>query len=136
MSLRESFGSLKVRTERLYVPDIDQEVLVKGLTGEQLDTFQSAFIGRNGRVDRKPLSEVKARLIVLAVCDPQSGERIWSDADADIAQVRALPARVTHLLFSKASSLSGLGEEDAAEMGKPIESPTPGAPLSSALPVN
>lgn len=118
-----------LRRELVRVPEWGGQVLVRELTGEERDQFEAGLVEQRQRGGLN-LKNLRARLVVLAVCD-EAGARIFSDLDADaLGRQGAAPVG---RLYDVAARLSGLSRQDEDELlGK--SKPTPGGSLCSPAP--
>lgn len=106
------------KSKDLDVTEWGVEVHVVELTSEELDKWNSSvFKTKGARVTSVSLSGQTARLVALAVRDPETGERIFSDSD--IPSIQRLPAAGGNRIAKVARELSLIqddeDEEDPAE---------------------
>jgi hypothetical protein len=123
-------------------PEWGGTVLVRGMTGKERDMFEMSLAeesagavqvqrGRGGgRPPGRNLINVRAKIVVRCVVD-EDGSRLFTDADA-VALGEKSGAAVDRV-FTVASRLSGMGEEDTEEMAANFGE-ADGAPSSSGLP--
>ncbi len=102
-----------VVTEVVEVPEWGGSVRVRGLTGAERDAFEGETIQRNGRDVKTNTRNLRARLVVLSVVD-ETGARLF--AFHDIEALGEKSARALDRIFAVAMRLSGLRDEDVAEM--------------------
>lgn len=96
------------------VPEWGVEAHIVELTSEELDKWNSSvFKTKGARVTSVSLSGQTARLIALAVRDPESGERIF--ADSDIAAIQRMPASGGNRIAKVARELSLIHDEEDEE---------------------
>ena len=117
-------------------PEWDGTVTLQGLTGTQRDAFEAscrqvmpAVGGRQPEVVAR-LENVRAKLLVKCIIDPETGERVFTEQ-----QINALgekSGKVLDRLFEKASELSGLSEEDVEDLAKNSEAGPAGSSLSGS----
>jgi hypothetical protein len=128
-------------TEKVYVPEWGDTVLVRGMSGTDRDRFESSI--REIRATRSGGQEVvmktdnaRAQLLVKCLVD-EAGERIFKDTDAEALGKKNGAA--LDRLYDVAARLSGLSEDaqeeakgnsDAAQSG----SSTTSSPETSAAP--
>lgn len=101
--------------EKLDIPEWQDFVYVRSLTGEERDSFENSMFERRGDDIKQNLNNLRARLVVLTACDDK-GERIFSDAD--ISWLGTRNARALERIFIKAQELSGLRKKDIEDMVK------------------
>lgn len=100
------------------VPEWGVEAHVVELTSEELDKWNSSvFKTKGARVTSVSLSGQTARLVALAVRDPETGERIFSDSD--IPSIQRLPAAGGNRIAKVARELSLI--QDEADDDDPAE---------------
>lgn len=104
-----------VVTELVEVPEWGGSVRVRGLTGAERDAFEGETIQRNGRDVKTNTRNLRARLVVLSVVD-DAGVRLF--AFHDIEALGEKSARALDRIFAVAMRLSGLRDEDVAEMAE------------------
>ena len=104
-----------VVTEIVEVPEWGGSVRVRGLTGAERDAFEGETIQRNGRDVKTNTRNLRARLVVLSVVD-DAGARLF--AFHDIEALGEKSARALDRIFAVAMRLSGLRDEDVAEMAE------------------
>lgn len=85
------------------------EVFIRAISGRERDGFEAAMLGP------QPFNNIRARLLVLAVCD-RTGARIFADDDAEL--VGNLPAVFLDQLFGVARAVNGLSDADVEELKK------------------
>lgn len=104
-------------TEVVSVPEWGGEVKVRGLSGTERDAYEASIA--SPRPDGRKhinLRNLRARLVVLACVDPETGDRLFRDDDAEALGGKS--AAAVDRLFSVARRLSGLGEDDVEEMAE------------------
>jgi hypothetical protein len=112
-------GASDIKTEDVHVPEWGGTVRVKGLTAAQRDRFEADSVTGNGKRRDVNLINIRARLVALSIVG-EDGAPLFNPGD-----VKALgdkSAGALDRVFSVASRLSGIGEEDIEELGKPLES--------------
>lgn len=92
-------------TETVTFDQFDVTVEVRGLTGRTLNAMV-----RKWDDQAEDYSDNQAELIIATAYDPETGERLFEDADRD--QLAQLPGQIFFKLFSVAQKLSGLGDPD------------------------
>jgi hypothetical protein len=100
-------------TEDVDVPEWGGQVRVKGLTGEERDRYEAGVIGENTKNKRRNLSNLRARLVSLAVIDGE-GQRLFKRSD--IPALGRKSAAALDRVFEKAMELSGMRDEDIDEL--------------------
>jgi hypothetical protein len=121
-------GAVDVQIEKVPVPEWGDEVIVRGLTGDELDDYQGSVRQFRPTFDGKGMEAVliqegmRAKLLVKCLID-EAGERLFTDQDAPALGAKS--GAVIDKLYDVASRLSGLSEEEKKEMegnSEPAES--------------
>jgi len=108
-------GAVDVQTEKVFVKEWGDDVIVRGLTGDELDSFQGSIREFRPTFDGKGVEPVlvqdgmRAKLLVKCLVD-EAGERLFSDQDAPA--LGAKNGSVIDRLYDVAARLSGLSEEE------------------------
>ena len=135
-------GAVDVQTEKVDVPEWGGDVIVRGLTGDELDNFQGSVRQFRPTFDGKGMEAVlvqdgmRAKLLVKCLVD-ETGERLFTDQDAPA--LGAKNGAVIDKLYDVAARLSGLSEEEKQAMEGNSEaatddSSTSSSPTTSAAP--
>lgn len=112
-------GAADIKTEKVPVPEWGGEVIIRGLTGEELDNFQGSVRQFRPSLDGKGMEAVlvqdnmRAKLLVKCIVD-EAGERLFTDQDA--SALGAKNGAVIDRLYDVASALSGLSEAEKEEL--------------------
>ena len=112
-------GAVDVQTEKVDVPEWGGDVIVRGLTGDELDAFQGSIRQFRPTFDGKGMEPVliqegmRAKLLVKCLVD-EAGERLFTDQDAPALGAKS--GTVIDRLYDVAARLSGLSEEERAEL--------------------
>lgn len=125
-----------ILTETVPVPEWGGDVVVRGLTGDELDEFQGSVRQFRRSLDGKGMEPVliqkgmHAKLLVKTLVD-DNGERLFMDNEA--GELGAKSGKVLERLYEVAQRLSGLSEEEEEEMEGNSDAPTDtGASTSSS----
>ena len=125
-----------IQTEKVFIKEWGDDVIVRGLTGEELDDYQASR--RQIRNAGTPQAEVvfiqtnaRAGLLVKCLVD-ENGERIFTDQDAGLLGMKN--GRILDRLYDVAARLSGLSEEEQEAMEGNSETPPPDGVSSSSSP--
>ena len=128
-------GAVDVQTEKVFVKEWGDDVIVRGLTGDELDNFQGSVRQFRPTFDGKGMEPVlvqdgmRAKLLVKCLVD-EAGERLFTDQDA--AALGAKSGTVIDRLYDVAARLSGLSEEEKAELEGNSETAPSGGSTSSS----
>ncbi|NUQ99555.1 MAG: hypothetical protein HOY79_24375 [Streptomyces sp.] len=131
-----------IQIEKVPVPEWGDEVIIRGLTGDELDSFQGSVRQFRPTFDGKGMESVliqegmRAKLLVKCLVD-EAGERLFTDQDAPALGAKA--GAVIDRLYDVAARLSGLSDEEKAELegnsaAGTDDSSTSSSPETSAAP--
>lgn len=99
--------------EDVEVPEWGGAVRVQGLTGAERDKFEAAFAVA-GKGSARGYEMVRARLAAACIVDAE-GNRLFR-GDATIRRLGEKSAAALDRVFEVACRLSGLSEDDTAEL--------------------
>ena len=115
-----------IQTEAVEVPEWDGTVLVKGMTGAERDRFELAMISEPGKSAKVNLSDMRAKLCSLTIVN-EDGKLLFTPSD--IKELTRKSAAALQRVFEVARELSGIGDDDVAELTEALEdSPFEGSP--------
>jgi hypothetical protein len=115
----------------------DCQVIIRGLTGDELDDFQGSIRQFRRTLDGKGMEPVlnqqgmHAKLLVKCLVD-ENGERLFQDSDA--AELGAKAGVILDRLYDIAQELSGLSDEEKEEMEGNSETPADSGVSTSSSP--
>lgn len=110
-----------VVVEEVAVPEWGGSVRVRGLTGRQRDEFEASMIERRGKRSVPNVDNIRAKLVAKC-CVDESGQRLFTDADAGALGDRSGAA--LDRVYEVAARLSGIGDEDLEELTEDFGSPS------------
>jgi hypothetical protein len=130
-------------TEEIEVPEWGGTVLIRGLDGEGRDEFEASMIVIRNNKGYPDTANTRAKLAARCIIDPDTREPMFTQSD--VYALGKLSGAALDRVFTVASRLSGLSEEDQAELegnsaaapGGDSFSPSPGisaAPSGSFSP--
>lgn len=96
------------------VPEWGGDVCVQGLSGTERDALEASLIVQRGKNTSTNLNNLRAKLVQKCVVDPDTGGRIFGEAD--IAALGRLSAVALQRVFDVARELSGLADTDVEEL--------------------
>lgn len=99
--------------EKVQVPEWRKAVYVRSLTGRERDEYEASMLEFRGKKTRQNMGNLRARLLVLAICD-RDGRRIYNRGDAEL--LGNLNAAGVDRVFEVAQRLSGLTGDDIEEL--------------------
>ena len=113
-SLREQIlASDDTQSETVEVPQWGVSVEVRGMSGKARATYLANYTDDNGRVQWEALYPT---LLIQSVFDPDTGEKVFQDADAEAINMKSGEALET--VAQVALRLSGMDREQQQEAGK------------------
>jgi hypothetical protein len=125
-----------IETEKVPVPEWGDDVIIRGLTGEELDAYQASRRQfRNAGTPQQELifvqDNARASLLVKCLVD-EHGERLFTDQDAGDLGMKN--GKVLDKLYDVAARLSGLSGEEQEVLEGNSGTPTPDGDSSSSSP--
>lgn len=105
-----------LKTEEVPVPEWGGEVLIRSLTGEQRDEYESSMfeLSKNG-TPKQNLANVRARLVMLCIVNEQ-GEQMFNKADIKLLGRKS--AAALERVATAAQKLNAISDEDIEEMAE------------------
>lgn len=101
-------------TETIDVPEWGGAVIVKAMTGEQRDAFESAILkDKNDPAKGVEMRDFRARFVARVVVDDK-GTRLFTDEDVKALSRKS--ARVLDRLYDVGARLAGMRKEDAERL--------------------
>lgn len=96
------------------VPEWGGTVCVSGMTAHDRDQFEASFLEGKGKDKSKNFNNFRARLCSKAIVDPETHERMFSDAE--IKELGKKSARALDRVFAVAQKLNSMSSEDVEEI--------------------
>jgi hypothetical protein len=116
-------------TEEVEVPEWNGTVVVRGLTGEGRDEFESSTTVLRGNTAVRDTANIRAKLVAYCVIDHETGEPAFTQQD--VAALGKLSGVALNRVWAVACRLSGMSNEDEAEAeGKSSAPDGEGSPSS------
>ena len=104
-----------IKTEVVPVPEWGGDVMIRGLTGADRDSYEQDITTIKGKNTRVNWINARAKFVALSIVD-ESGQRIFEDTD--IKALGNKSAAALDRVFQAAQKLSGLTDEDVDELTK------------------
>jgi hypothetical protein len=121
-----------VITELVPCPEWNGEVLIRNLSGKELDAYEQSNFEVRGKKVEVNVRNARARLVVMCAVD-ETGRRLFELTDADwLGNKNGL---VLDRLYEVAARLSGIRKQDIEDLQKNLGSGQSAA-SGSALPSN
>jgi hypothetical protein len=89
-------------------------VRVRALSASQRDEFEAATVTRRGKTVETNLRDIRARLCLLCMVDPETGEQIFQYEDTFLLGSKS--AAALDRIFTICQELNGLRESDVEEL--------------------
>lgn len=105
-----------LKVEEVYVPEWDGWVGVRTLQANERDWFEASTVQRNGKQITTNLQNIRARLCLLCMVNPETGERLFQPEDE--FPLGGKSAAALDRIFTVAQRLNGLRDEDVDELAK------------------
>lgn len=99
------------------VPEWGGEVMVRGLSGRGRDEMEAAVVMQNGRNTRVNHVNLRAKLLVRTVIDPESRQPLFN-SNGDVKALGEKSAAALQRVFDVAQRLSGMTASDVEELTK------------------
>ncbi len=132
LTKQQLLGATKPPQETVSIPELNGDVIVRGMSGAERDDFEVGLIQGRGKKREVNLKNLRAKLVAYC-CINEQGERIFSESDVvGLGDVRA---DVVNRIYTVAQRLSGISDEDADELGQP-STPKTSASLSLVSPAS
>jgi hypothetical protein len=138
LSLRERILARDDRQyESVHIPEWDEMVRVRGLTGTERDRWEASMMRQDGsRHPQVNLDNLRAKLVALTMVDEQ-GRRVFRDSD--VPALGDMSASALQRIFEVAQRLSRLTDQDVEELTGNSSGETSaengfGSPATSASP--
>lgn len=120
LSRDEILQAVDIKKELVEVPEWGGSVWVRGMTGADRDRFESSVIEMRGSKQTLHLDDMRAKLCSACICD-EEGKLLFTPAD--VKALSAKSATALNRVFAIAQRLSGIGEEEVAELQEGLKSP-------------
>lgn len=98
-------------------------VRVRTLNGSERDRFEASTVVRSGKKVTTNFDNIRARLCLLCMVDPETGERLFQEEDT--FPLGGKSAAALDRIFTVAQRLNGLRDEDVEELAKNLEADQP-----------
>lgn len=118
MLTRDGILNKEDRTyETLYIPEWQDDVCLQSLSGEEREKWQKGNMDWTDPQKPKLVStDFEIRLVVLAIVDGDTKERLFNDAD--IPFLRKKNGAAINRCFAVAQRLSGIGQKEVDDLTK------------------
>ena len=107
-----------IKTKEVEVPEWGGSVLVRGMTGQERDDFESSIVSREGKQTKMEMKDIRAKLVTKCIVG-EDGKRLFDEKD--VAALTRKSASALDRVFSVAQKLSGIGEEELKDLVKNSE---------------
>lgn len=107
------FGIHDIKTEKVFVPEWNGSVFVRGITAYERDDFESSLLDQSKKRTRISMRNARARLVVLATVN-EDGSQMFSEEDIAMLSMKSAIA-IDHI-YEVASAMAGLGDDDLEEL--------------------
>jgi hypothetical protein len=128
LSKKQILDAPDLKIETVPVPEWGGDVLVRGLTGEQRDTFEASIVHLEGKKAATDLANIRAKLVSASLVD-EKGDLLFDERDVEALGRKSAVA--LQRIFEVAQRLSGLTQSDVEELAKNSGSALGGASTSA-----
>lgn len=108
-------SAAKLRSERVAVPEWGGDVILRELTGEERDAYETEMVSTDGTVIKVDKTNLRAKLVAKCIVD-EKNNRLFTDAD--VVALGKTSAAALSRCFEVVRRLSGMDEEAIEELGK------------------
>lgn len=115
LSKEQILGALDLKTERLFVPEWNGEVIIKSLTGSERDQFEAKMLELKENKYTVNLANARANLIALSLID-ENDQPLFTLKD--VQALGKKNASALDRIYTVAARLSGLSEKDVEDLAK------------------
>lgn len=98
-----------LKQEIINVPEWGGDVIIRTMTGEERDAFDSEMI----RDDKRSFKNIRARFLSLIICDDK-GARLFDDKEISVLGKKS--AAALDRLFTAGQKLNRLSNDDIEEL--------------------
>lgn len=121
MSIRDRILSTSdIDSEELFVPQWECTILIRGMSGRERARFVQMYADGDGKIAYEKLYP---ELCIMGVRDPETGEAVFSEADADLLLDKSGSA--LELISTAVLRVSGLADKAVDLEARDFSSPIP-----------
>lgn len=132
VSREELLAATELPWESVFVPALKKHAVVVGMSGKQRDSFEGSLVKGKGKARDVTTDNIRAKLAARCLYSAppkQGGKRLFTDAEADaLGDIRV---DILSPIFAAAQKLSGVTDEDLAELEKQSSDEATGSTSSS-----
>jgi hypothetical protein len=99
-----------IKVEKVSIPEWGGDYYIRVISGADRDAFEASY------ADQK-MKSFRVRFLVLSLCD-ETGDRIFTDADADVAELSKKSAVVINRVFEAAWKANAFSQEAVDALGE------------------
>lgn len=116
MELRDAIlAADDLETRTVEVPEWGVDVGIREMTGKERDAFEGSILDRRADGDVEvDLDQIRVKLLVRVLVDPETGERLFEVEDMEALSGKS--GSVLGRLFNRARKLNGFTPEDMEEL--------------------
>lgn len=103
-------GASDLKRETVAVPEWGGDVIVRAMTGEERDEFESVVFGEG----KRDMRNLRARLVAMTLID-EKGKRLFSEDD--VQKLAGKSSAALTRVFIVAQKLNGLGADEQEKLG-------------------
>jgi hypothetical protein len=130
LSKEAIFAADDIMTEDVYIPEWKGTVTVCGMTGAAKDAYEKSIVDIKGNKHTVNRDHLRAKLLIRTVCN---ADRQPLFTESDLLRLGTKSASVLDRLCEVAQRLSGMRQEDAAELKKTSETTLSDDSVSASL---
>lgn len=122
LSRAQILAAVEVPREVVRVPELGGEVIVRGMTAAERDSWEASLFTGKGKHRQFNAENIRAKLVAKCAVD-EAGNQLFTEQD--VATLGAVRVDVMARLHTVAQRLSGITDEDVDDLGSPSTSDAP-----------
>ena len=104
------------QSEKVPMPEWECTIEMRSITAADLEAWQWETYQQNKDDTRANKSNLRTRLVVRCAFDPDTGEKVFTDADVDALNLK--PSKIIERLYKVAEKLNAVTEKDVNDLAK------------------
>lgn len=118
ISREQLLRPVPVEKEKVFIPELDDHVWVKGMTAAGRSKFERQFQTSTGKSNKRKVAEIRERMVV-ACCCTEDGTQLFAEDDIEV--IGKQPIAMIERIVNVAQRLCGMSNEDVELMAKNSE---------------
>lgn len=109
----EILSAQDLPTEIVEVPEWGGNILVRGMSGTERDSFEGGVVSMDGKTTKVNMQNIRAKMVAQCIVH-ENGGRIFTDQDVEALGSKS--AAALDRVFNVVQRLSGLTNEDVKKL--------------------